>query len=85
MRTLAELEYDKAEDVWEGSHGSRRIRVAGHAFAVHLDHLARVTFGLRWEELGEEEYIAVLAEARCDLAFWSTRADDAREGSAAGI
>lgn len=75
MRGLSELEYDSTNDVWAGSYGQRQIRVSGPDFAVHLDELARLNFGLPWEDLGEEEYIDVLADARCDLAFWLSRGE----------
>jgi hypothetical protein len=71
MRAPGGLVYRVAEDVWEGSFAGAQIRVTGSDFAAHLDRLARRQFGLSWDELGEEEYIGVLAEARLDVAFWS--------------
>jgi hypothetical protein len=82
---LPELEYDGTDDVWEGSYDKRQIRVSGRDFATRLDDLARLKFDLPWEDLGEEEYIGVLAEARYDMAFWLTRVDAAPATSAIGI
>jgi len=68
---MSEFEYLVATDMWAGSYDGREIRVVACRFAERLDALAKERFGMPWDELGEEEYIAVLAEVRYDVAFWA--------------
>ena len=73
---MATLHYCAGSDTWQGVHQGHDICIAGDAFASRLDALARSRFGMPWEDLGEEEYIAVLTEVRHDLGFWAVNAAD---------
>lgn len=70
----APLEYRLETDSWTGRWRGQSLDVTTDRFARRLDKLAIALFRMNWDDLGEEEYIHVLASAQHDLEFWGRAA-----------
>lgn len=64
------LTYRSNTDSWTGRRQGHELEVSGVQFARRLNELATRWFQTCWDELGEEEYIHVLAATEHDLEFW---------------